>query len=368
MLHCHQYLSRRFALISVVMLLPLLIVRPNAQNPQPSALQVPGGSSHSRDQAEKKDGLTREQLEREVWAWHRANLKRLEDRYPSGAVALTTDVINHDINDISVIESDGRIAMPVTPFDLNGFAVQFTPAGANYTVTSFPAAFDTNFGTKLDFTMPPAINPYDGSELGDDACIVQSLGFNFSFYGSIFSNVNITTNGTLTFQPGDIFPSDYPFRSVNSLESLTDFREGLPRIAPYWHDLVATASQTMGDNGVFIRKDNNRVLITWNNLRDFSEGTSGNRGTHRFQVSLFNDGRIIFTYDFAQLTRSALIGITPGKSQSDPNLVDFSKPPLDAIGGPIGQFFLTQARVDYVGAIQAFYATHPGMTFMILST
>ena len=62
---------------------------------------------------------------------------------------------------------------------------------------------------------------------------------------------------------------------------------------------------TTGANGIYLRRDNNAVVVTWNNIRDFPNDPTRDRGIHRFQVTLFSDGRIRFTYDTAQLTTTA---------------------------------------------------------------
>ncbi len=345
------------ALIIVLSLLSLFAW----QSAQPRKAPVGARSSalfHDGDE-EKKRGLSRDQLARETWAWHKANLQRLERTHPLGAEALTANVINQDINDISVIQGDNRLITPPNPFDLNGRAVQFTPAGNAYTITSGSAAFDANLGAKLDLTVAPAVNPKEGTDPGDDAYIIQDLGFNFSLFGASFSSVAVSSNGNLTFRPAGVSQEDFDAGAVSSIASLSEFQTGLPRIAPYWHDLDARASVTSGGNGVFFRRDSDRVMVTWNNIRDFPNDPATDRGIHRFQTTIFNDGRIVITYASAQLTSQALAGISPGASSAVPALVDLSNPPADAVNTPVAEFFSTSLMIDTIGTAQAFYAAHP---------
>jgi uncharacterized protein (TIGR03437 family) len=309
----------------------------------------------------RKKGLSREQRQREAWVWHQAHRQRLERLYNLRAEALTADIINNDINDISVIQGDNTIITPQNLFDLGGRAVLFTPTGAGYTITSSLTAFDNNLGTKLDLTTAPAVNPKTNPapEPGDDAYILQDLGFGLSFYGGSYSTVAVSSNGNLTFRPSGVSQQNFDLGTVLSGESLADLQMGLPRIAPYWHDLDATASRTQGGNGIFIRRDTDRVLITWNNIRDFPNNPFIDRGVHRFQVTLFSDGRIQFTYDSAQLTTRALAGISPGNTTAVPSLTDLSNPPQGTITAPIAEFYSTSVMVDTIAAVQAFYATHP---------
>ncbi|MGH9831819.1 MAG: hypothetical protein ACREBD_25460, partial [Blastocatellia bacterium] len=257
------------------------------------------------------------------------------------------------------ILDDGRFVIPPNPFDLNGRAAQFNPAGSGYTITATNATFDTNFGAKLDLTTAPAVNPKPGTDPGDDAYILQDLGFNFSFFGATFSSAAVGSNGNLTFRPANASQAEFDLGTVSSIASFGEFQQGLPRIAPYWHDLDARASQTQGATGVYFRRDNDRVMITWNNIRDFPNDPLTDRGVHRFQVTLFNDGRIVFTYDSAQLTSQALAGATPGLSQTAPAVVNFNSPPSSSFSAPIAEFFSTETMIDFIGLGQAFYAAHP---------
>jgi uncharacterized protein (TIGR03437 family) len=343
----------------IAFLVPSLIVSRRAQVQQRSVKLRSVGATH--DDHERKKSLTRDQLEREAWVWHQANRQRLERLYNLSAEALSADIINNDINDISVLQGDNTIITSRNLFDLNGRAVLFTPAGSGYAITSSMTAFDNNLGTKLDLTTAPAVNPKTNPapEPGDDAYIVQDLGFTLNFYGGSFSTVAISSNGNLTFRPAGVSQQAFDLGTVSSGESIAELQMGLPRIAPYWHDLDATAGLTQGGNGIFIRRDSDRVLITWNNIRDFPNDPFVDRGIHRFQITLFSDGRIQFTYASAELTSRALAGISPGNTSTVPNLIDLNNPPQGAITAPIAEFFSTSVMVDTIGTVQAFYATHP---------
>ncbi|MGE0128556.1 MAG: hypothetical protein AB7U82_10795 [Blastocatellales bacterium] len=346
--------ARRWFVVALILAFfaPALISRPSVQTNKRLAARHAAAFMH--DDGEKKKGLSRDRIAREAWVWHQVNQQRLEQTN-----ALAADFINQDINDISVIQDDGRLIIPSNPFDLNGRSVQFAPGIAGYGITAANAVFDNNLGSKLDLTIAPAVNPKQGADPGDDAYIIQDLGFSFNFFGSTFSSVAVSSNGNLTFRPGSVSQSEFDDGAVSSIASLTEFQQGLPRIAPYWHDLDARASQTTGGNGVFIRKDADRVVVTWNNIRDFPNDPTVDNGVHRFQVTLFNTGRIVCAYESAQLTSQALAGVTPGNSSSVPTIVNLNSPPSSLFTAPVAEFFSTDVIVDTVGAVQAFYATHP---------
>src|SRR5262249_48828419 len=118
--------------------------------------------------------------------------------------------------------------------------------------------------------------------------------------------------------------------------------------------------QTTGANGIYFRRDNDRVMVTWNNIRDFPNDPTIPIGTHRFQVTIFNNGRIVFTYNTAQLTTTAIAGISPGNTKTVPMLVNLNNPTAAVITAPIVEVFSTSLMVDTIGTVQAFYAAHPG--------
>ena len=264
-----------------------------------------------------------------------------------------------DVSDISVIQDNGSIVSPAQPFTLVGRSVLYTPSGGGYTVTSGASSYDTNFGTKLNLAQSPAVqssNP--NAESGDDAYISQPLGFNFSFYGTTYTSVAISSNGFLTFRPASISNALFDEYSTSSGELLVYLQSALPRIAPYWHDLDARPVATTGTTGIYMRTDADKVVITWNNIRDFQNSSTDN-GVHRFQTTLFADGRILVNYDQAQLTSTALVGLSGGANSPSAILVDFANPGTVSANAPFAQLFSRTETLDEFNAIQAFYTAHP---------
>ena len=300
-----------------------------------------------------------QKIAHESRALHEFNRQRLAR---VGIEADKTEAVVTDTNDVSVIQDDGTIIIPPTPFSLVGRSVLFTPTGAGYSISGSTATYDTNLGTKLDLAVAPAVNPkipsVQGVEAGDDAYLVQDLGFNFSFYGTSYANVAISSNGNMTFRPTGTDNKFFDDSTVDSGESLAVLQSALPRISPYWHDLDARTVATQGANGIYIRKASDRVLISWNNINDFFN-RSGDNGTHRFQVTLFNDGRIQIVYGAAQLTTTALVGISAGGTAPAPTLVNFASPTVPAANTPFAQYFSTTQTLDELNAIKAFYNAHP---------
>ena len=266
--------------------------------------------NQAQPQASKNE-WTPKKLAAEKWLLHELHQQQLA-ALPAGEYPrLAADIVLQDVNDISVIQNSNLIARQPNNFDLNGRTLNFTPAGRGYVISNVGSAFDSNLGSKLDLANAPAVNPKAGSQAGDDAYLGQDLGFSFPLFGDGYTIVAIASNGSLTFRNAGTVTDGFNQSTVAS-ESLIDLRTGPPRLAPYWHDLDARPAVTQGANGVYVRRDADRVVITWNNIPDFPNDAQRDKGVHRFQVVLFRDGRISFNYASVQLTSKALVGLSPG--------------------------------------------------------
>jgi hypothetical protein len=161
-------------------------------------------------------------------------------------------------------------------------AVQIGPDGFGYFAeTAFPFTFEdiSTTGTQV----------LDGI---DDAFVQVPTGLptGFPFYGDIYNDVFIASNGLLTFNAGS---TDF------SNSDLTDFGDGPadPLIAPLWDDwetdcLTADSvfHQTVTD------PMGSRFIVQWHMVSHFNDcpTTPGNEVT--FQAVLFSDGQIEFRY------------------------------------------------------------------------
>ena len=300
-----------------------------------------------------KQEWTPEKLAQEKWLLHAAHEQQLAELLAAERAALEANVVAADIGDIAVIQNSNLIARQPNNFDLNGRTLNFTPVGRGYTISNTALAFDNNLGAKLDLTTAPAINPKGGAQPGDDAYITQDLGFNFPLFGDGYTAVCIASNGSLAFRNGGL-PTDVFSQATVASESLIDLRSGPPRLAPYWHDLDARASVTQGSNGVYFRRDADRVVITWNNIRDFPNDPARDKGVHRFQAVLFRDGRVSFNYDTVQLTTKALVGLSPGGAFNTPALVNLNNTSSTVFSSALAEFFTLDPGIDELAVAKAF--------------
>lgn len=304
-----------------------------------------------------KQEWTPDKLAAEKWLLHELHARQLAELTEGERQRLAADIVVQDINDISVIQNSNLIARQPNNFDLNGRTLNFAPSGRGYVISNVGSAFDNNLGSKLDLANAPAVNPKQGAPAGDDACLGQDLGFSFPLFGEGYTIVAISSNGSLTFRNAGTVTDGFNQSTVAS-ESLIDLRTGPPRLAPYWHDLDARPASTQGVNGVYFRRETDRAVITWNNIRDFPNNTQRDIGVHRFQVIIFRDGRISFNYDTVQLTSKALVGVSPGGAFNSPTLVSFSGIPASVLSSAIAEFFTLDPGIDELAVAKTFLQNH----------
>lgn len=318
-----------------------------------------GAALQVNDPAPKKE-LSRQELAEEARAWHTATQEALRRDNPYALRSLTQAASVSVQNDVAVVTGDANIITSPKPFDLNLRATSFLPANNSFAVSTVSSLFDNNLGEKRDMTA--ANNPIPGAEPGDDAYVIEDLGFEFPFFTGSYPRVAVSSNGSLVFPTGSVDDESFKLGAVSSAPTLSEFQNGFPRIAPYWHDLDARAGVTTGVAGVYVRKSFDRVMVTWNYIRDYPNNPNVDTGLHRFQVTLFATGRITMTFDGAVLTSQTLIGISPGngpgRTGQATTMVDLSTQRGATVfaQAPIAEFFSTTTRVDYISAVNAFYS------------
>lgn len=185
--------------------------------------------------------------------------------------------------------------------DLEGLAVLFTPnsesSGYLVQVGVEDALIDPDGDGDAAGDAPPFVfETALGNALfqTDDDTDSVGFGFTFPFFGTAYTDVFVNSNGRLTFNTGD----------TAFLESFAEFAEQ-PQIALFFDDLNPSASNTAD---VFVNPFPDRLVITYNRIPEFP-----NDGENTLQVTLFEDGQILFAYK-GVTARDAIVGVSPGGS------------------------------------------------------
>ena len=143
--------------------------------------------------------------------------------------------------------------------------------------------------------------------LGDDDFQEVSLGFDFPFNGTDYGSVFVNSNGNLTFGAGD---TDFS-------ESVADFLNGDPRIAPLWDDLSPNNGGTIS-----VEFGAGEATVIFDSVPEFF-----NTGANTFMATLRDDGS--FTIEYGAVSAvDGLSGTTEGGGAADPGPTDLSA------GGP----------------------------------
>ena len=210
----------------------------------------------------------------------------------------------------------GQIDSILGIFDATGVLIAFNDdangllsrieGGLPYTGTYYLAvSYFTDFG--FDGSGPGQGAPFDEGRyvldlqvldgipltLGDDASVeLSGFGFVIPFAGVDYTSVFINSNGNITFGAP----------SFDFSESIADFENGPPRVAPLWDDLSP-------NNGGLILASTDfatQLTIEFIDVPEFFT-----TGANNFSVTLHADGQVDFDYGSVTAT-DGLIGATPG--------------------------------------------------------
>ncbi|MCL5037644.1 MAG: S8 family serine peptidase [Chloroflexi bacterium] len=209
--------------------------------------------------------------------------------------------------------SDSRVVCTV-PAGIVGAAVVAVHSNSGTASNTFPVSI---VASAIRYSVTPAvynwITPASGdiiSLTGDDNAVNEPIGFNFTFYGNVYSSINITTNGYLWF--GTASSSSYWDNvSIPSSSAPNNI------ICPWWDDLNVTD----GTGNVYATltgvSPNRKLVITWENIGHY---TLGNSAVVTFQAILEETtGNIKFQYndtDFGDSNYNKGVSATIGVENS----------------------------------------------------
>ncbi len=195
--------------------------------------------------------------------------------------------------------------------------------------------------------------------LGDDDEMLFTFpeGFTFPFFGKVYSQVVVNSDGNLTFEEGD--------GKVGAARTEDRFLSGPPRIAPLFTDM----DPSVGGQIRAVEGDGSLEFV-WEGVPEFDE-TSVMPG-NTFSVTLFANGDILFDYGQIQITPDlsetypqglqAVVGVSPGGVQSGTSKdLSNGNRTYDMDGIPIYQVFpgstldLSNTRLYFQSTGTAFY-------------
>ncbi|HEU4833221.1 MAG TPA: S8 family serine peptidase [Pyrinomonadaceae bacterium] len=179
-------------------------------------------------------------------------------------------------------------------------------AGDPYTISVGAAAALTSGGSRINLD-------------GDDRYADFLLPFTFPFFGQNFTEMTISTNGTLYF-------SEPPVRQGAGLENADD-PPGSPRqlggykmIAGLWED-VNLSTSARADAGVYVTQTANQIIFRWQGVPcNFNGSVCTGGAPMNFEVELNSNGIIRSRYGSGNTNIFPTVGI--GGGEQDGYVVD----------------------------------------------
>lgn len=225
--------------------------------------------------------------------------------------------------DVAVLVDRGDLILPANPLDLQGKGLEFQPG---YTVS------------RVDRPLGP-----DGTalSLGDDDSRPVSLPFAFPFFGKTYDRAFVNSDGNITFEAAD---------SASTARTLARLVSGPPRIAPLLTDLDP------GTGGrVSTTASASAFSVKWTDVPQFEKG---DRNT--FELTLYPDGRISFSYDASALNpglEEGVTGVSAGGGAEGLQTADLSTAGGVAFPRSMGESFRAETDIDLTAVARAFYAS-----------
>ena len=104
------------------------------------------------------------------------------------------------------------------------------------------------------------------------------LSFNFTFYGSTFTQARMATNGCLHFGNSGSYCNDYTPDPINGQHTYT--------IYPFWTDLIRDSDSRMKSWG-----DNSKMIFGWYDMREYNRASDNS-----FEIILWNNNSFDIRY------------------------------------------------------------------------
>ena len=224
--------------------------------------------------------------------------------------------------EVAVLRDQGDLLFKANGLDLQGKGLEFLPG---YTVSRVDRPLGTD-GTPV--------------ALGDDDSREAPLPFAFPFFGKSYDKAFVNSDGNLTFEAAD---------NASTARTLSRLVSGPPRVAP----LLADLDPSKGGR-VTTSSSASAFTVKWTEVPQFEVADK-----NTFELTLFPDGRITFSYDATNLTlglKEGAVGIAAGGSAEGLVTTDMSHVAGQSFARSIGESFRLESGIDLTAVARAFYS------------
>jgi hypothetical protein len=224
--------------------------------------------------------------------------------------------------DVAMLVDQGDLIFPANLVDLQGRGLEFQPG---YTVSRVDRPLGAD-GTAIS--------------LGDDDSRPVALPFAFPFFGKTYDRAFVNSDGNLTFEAAD---------SASTSRTLARLVSGPPRVAP----LLADLDPSKGGR-VTTSSTPSSFSVKWTEVPQFDVFDK-----NTFELTLFPDGRISFSYDAANLNAGlaeGAVGIAAGGGVEGLATTDLSQAAAVPFARSVGESFRSETDIDLTAVARNFYA------------
>lgn len=224
--------------------------------------------------------------------------------------------------DVAVLVDQGDLVFLANSLDLQGKGLEFQPG---YTVS------------RVD--RPPGP---DGAAitLGDDDSREVALPFAFPFFGKTYDKAFVNSDGNLTFEAKD---------DASTARTLARLVSGPPRVAPLLADLDPSSG-----GRITTTSSASAFTVKWTEVPQFDIPDK-----NTFELTLYPDGRISFSYDATSLTpaiQEGAAGIAAGGGVEGLSPTDLSLAAGVPFSRSVGESFRSETGIDLTAVARAFYS------------
>ncbi|MBK5254469.1 MAG: hypothetical protein JJE39_00400 [Vicinamibacteria bacterium] len=254
-----------------------------------------------------------------------AVLKAREARARQGVRAARSNTAAASVSrngDVAMLVDQGDLILRANPLDLQGKGLEFQPG---YSVS------------RVDRPLGP-----DGATLalGDDDSREVPLPFAFPFFGKSYDKAFVNSDGNVTFGLAD---------DASTARTLARLVSGPPRVAALLADLDPSKSGRVTTTS---RAD--AFSVKWTEVPQFDVPDK-----NTFEITLFPDGRITFSYDALNLSSTmeeAAVGIAAGGGAEGLQTTDLSTAAAVSFSGATGESFRSETSLDLTAVARSFYS------------
>jgi hypothetical protein len=202
------------------------------------------------------------------------NLNMSQNEEEEVSITITNAGDPESILDYSI---NTRVDIVVSPFDVTGGG----PDAYGYFWS------DSNLDSNIDFEWIDieSSNTEIVFETNDNATPPIDIGFEFPFYGELYSQIIVNPNGWIGFGSDNDAWYNIPIPSTNA---------PYPAIMGYWDDLnPENQSNSSGDGNVYYNANNERLVVWFDDVIHYPGDYDG---TFNFQMVIFPNGDIHVNY------------------------------------------------------------------------